>query len=165
MDKKRLILSNAFFFQNKITMEKATIESRLKSLTEHSQREFGIMSPQHMVEHLILTVKLSYGRIKIPEFEPNEKQLAQKQVLIYSEITFPRGVRAPGLGDQLLDLRFPNLESAKLELLKSLDDYSSYFDENPESKTMHPRFGKLNHEEWERFHKKHFEHHFEQFGI
>lgn len=146
-------------------MEKETLESRLKNLTENSQREFGIMSPQHMVEHLILTVKLSYGRIKIPEFEPNEKQLAQKQALIYTEITFPRGVRAPGLGDQLLELRFSDLSTAKLELLKSINDYNSFFEETPESMTMHPRFGKLNHEEWERFHKKHFEHHFEQFGI
>lgn len=146
-------------------MERETIESRLKSLTETSPREFGIMSPQHMVEHLILTVKLSYGRIKIPEFEPNEKQLAQKHALIYSEITFPRGVRAPGLGDQLLELRFPNLEFAKFELIKGINDYFTFFEENPDSRTMHPRFGKLNHEEWERFHKKHIEHHFEQFGI
>ena len=113
------------------------------------------MTPQHMVEHLILTVKLSYGRIKIPEFEPNEKQLMQKQALIYSDISFPRGIRAPGLGDQLLDLRFPDLESAKIELLKSVDDYNSFFVDTPDSKTMHPRFGKLNHEEWKRFHKKH----------
>lgn len=142
-----------------------SIESRLETLHEGSDRQFGIMSPQHMVEHLILTVKLSYGRIKIPEFEPNEKQLMQKQALIYSEIQFPRGIRAPGLGDQLLDLRFPDLSTTKLELLKSINDYNSFFKENPDTLTTHPRFGKLNHDEWERFHKKHFEHHFEQFGI
>lgn len=145
-------------------MEKA-VPVRLENLSENSVKGFGIMTPQHMVEHLILTVKLSYGRIKIPEFEPNEKQLSQKQALLYSEITFPKGVRAPGLGDQLLDLRFPNLETAKEELLKSLDDYASFFEENSTSKTMHPRFGRLNFEEWELFHEKHFNHHFEQFGI
>lgn len=146
-------------------MKKETTESRLKNLTETSERQFGIMTPQHMVEHLILTVKLSYGRIKIPEFEPNEKQLMQKQALIYSEIQFPRGVRAPGLGEELLELRFPDLETSKFQLLKSIEEYDSYFESNPESQTMHPRFGKLTHVEWERFHKKHFEHHFSQFGI
>jgi hypothetical protein len=146
-------------------MDKESIISRLKSLTEASQREFGIMTPQHMVEHLILTVKLSYGRIKIPEFDPNEKQLMQKQALIYSDISFPRGIRAPGIGDKLLDLRFSDLDTAKLELLKSIDDYAAYFISIPEDKTVHPRFGKLTHQEWELFHKKHFEHHFGQFGI
>ncbi|MFN3999465.1 DUF1569 domain-containing protein [Algoriphagus sp.] len=146
-------------------MDRESIVSRLKNLTEESPREFGIMTPQHMVEHLILTVKLSYGRIQIPEFEPNEKQLMQKQALIYSDISFPRGIRAPGIGDQLLDLRFSDLDTAKLELLKSLDDYSTYFTSNPEAKTVHPRFGKLTHQEWELFHQKHFEHHFGQFGI
>jgi oxepin-CoA hydrolase/3-oxo-5,6-dehydrosuberyl-CoA semialdehyde dehydrogenase len=146
-------------------MKNEKIELRLNNLTETSDRQFGIMYPQHMVEHLILTVKLSYGRIKIPEFEPNEKQLLQKQALIYSDIPFPRGIRAPGLGEELLDLRFADLETSKSHLLKSMEEYDSFFESNPESQTLHPRFGKLTHQEWERFHKKHFEHHFRQFGI
>lgn len=146
-------------------MKEHSIEIRLRDLKESSERQFGIMSPQHMVEHLILTVKLSYGRIKIPEFEPNEKQLLMKQALLYSEISFPRGIRAPGIGDQLLDLRFSDLDTAKLELLKSIQDYNSFFEANPEAQTMHPRFGKITHQEWEIFHSKHLEHHFGQFGI
>jgi hypothetical protein len=146
-------------------MDKELIFSRLKNLTEDSHREFGIMTPQHMVEHIILTVKLSYGRIKIPEFEPNEKQLMQKQALIYSDISFPRGIRAPGIGDQLLALRFSDLDNAKLELQKSLNEYNAYFKSNPEAKTIHPRFGNLTYQEWELFHDKHFDHHFGQFGI
>lgn len=123
------------------------------------------MTPQHMVEHLILTIKLSYGRILIPEFEPNEKQLMQKQALIYSDIKFPIGVKAPGLGENLLELRFPDLETSKIHLLKSINEYDLYFETDPGAKTIHPRFGKLSYEEWERFHKKHFDHHFRQFGI
>jgi hypothetical protein len=146
-------------------MENEVIVKRLETLKDNSPSEFGIMTPQHMVEHLILTIKLSYGRIKIPEFEPSEKQLLQKQTLLYSEITFPRGVKIPALGDQLLPLHFPDLPSAKLELSKSLNEYRSYFEANPKAKTTHPRFGKLSHDEWDRFHKKHIDHHFEQFGI
>ena len=89
------------------------IQSRLENLTEQSERKFGIMSPQHMVEHLILTVKLSYGRIKLPEFEPTEKQLQQKHALVYTDLEFPKGVKAPGLGENLLDLRFSDLKAAK----------------------------------------------------
>ena len=141
------------------------ITSRLENLTEKSERRFGIMTPQHMIEHLILTVKLSYGRIKLPDFEPNEKQLMQKQALIYSDISFPMGVKAPGLNDNLLDLRFPDLTTAKEELLKSINDYSVFFEKNPNEQTTHPRFGKLTYSEWELFHQKHFGHHLGQFGV
>ena len=145
-------------------MQKESITSRLENLRVDTQALFGIMTPQHMIEHLILTVKLSYGKIKIPDFEPNEKQVAQKQALLHSDILFPRGVKAPGLPDQLIDLRFPNLETAKEEFIKCIGNYHNAFKENEHLTTTHPRFGKLTFEEWEKFHAKHFEHHLGQFG-
>jgi oxepin-CoA hydrolase/3-oxo-5,6-dehydrosuberyl-CoA semialdehyde dehydrogenase len=141
------------------------IQSSLENLIEQSERKFGIMSPQHMVEHLILTVKLSYGRIKLPEFEPTEKQLKQKHALIHTDLEFPKGVKAPGLGENLLDLKFPDLNSAKSELVKSINDYLVFFGNNPNELTIHLRFGKLTFSEWELFHEKHFEHHLGQFGV
>lgn len=142
-----------------------TIQSRIEKLQADSPALFGIMTAQHMIEHLILTVKLSYGRIKIPDFEPNEKQLAQKQALLFSDMEFPKGVKAPGLPESLMELKYANLEEAKAELLKSLNAYNAAFQENSELKTLHPRFGKLSHEEWERFHTKHFDHHLGQFEV
>ncbi|MBN7811802.1 DUF1569 domain-containing protein [Algoriphagus sp. H41] len=147
-------------------MEIHQILHRLQKLASDSPAQFGVMSPQHMVEHLSLTVKISYDRIKIPEFEPGKNELVLKQELLYSSIQFPRGIRAPGLGEgALLPLRFSNLNEAKEELLKSLTNYTRYFKENPEARPVHPRFGRLMHGEWEIFHAKHFEHHLRQFGV
>ena len=140
-------------------------KSRLANLEQETPAKFGKMTPQHMVEHLILTVKISYERIKIPEFEPSEKLLAQKQALLFTDIPFPLGVRAPGMEEGLLQLKFPNLGNAKEELQKSLDAFEEYFIQNPNKLTVHPRFGKLSFTEWKLFHPKHFEHHFNQFGI
>ncbi|MBM3425765.1 MAG: hypothetical protein FJX97_02120 [Bacteroidetes bacterium] len=145
-------------------MNKETLLQRLNQLHTTTAAQFGILTPQHMVEHLILTVKMSAGRIPIPEFTPTEKQLAQKQALLFTDIPFPKGIKAPGLPDTLLDLRFPDLETAKAELIKSWDAYQLVFKENPTKQTFHPRFGLLNFEEWERFHAKHIDHHFGQFG-
>lgn len=145
-------------------MNTQSIKIRIEKLLPTTPAIFGIMTPQHMIEHLILTVKLSYGRVKIPDFEPNEKQLAQKQALIHSNILFPKGVKAPGL-DHLMDLRFPNLEAAKEELLKSIEAYHTTFKENQLLTPTHPRFGRLTYEEWEKFHAKHFEHHLGQFDL
>ncbi|RIW16972.1 DUF1569 domain-containing protein [Algoriphagus lacus] len=146
-------------------MEKETIERRIDKLKESTPANFGIMTPQHMIEHLTITVRISYGKIKLNDFEPNEKQLAQKHALIYTDIEFPKGIKAPGLEENLLALRYPNLETAKSELLKSIEDYNFHFTQEPNDKTTHPRFGKLTHEEWERFHRKHFDHHLSQFEL
>lgn len=146
-------------------MDLQKIESRLESLEKDTPAKFGIMTPQHMVEHLILTIKLSYGRVKIPDFTPNEKQLNAKQALLYTEMEFPEGVRAPGLPSDLLDLRYPDLNTAKEELKRAKLAYQETYEKSPEAKFLHPRFGLLTHKEWEIFHHKHIGHHFRQFGI
>jgi len=145
-------------------MTTETLLQRLQNLSLQSEAKFGILTPQHMVEHLTITVKLSAGRIPIPVFEPNEKQLARKQALLFTDIPFPQGVKAPGLPDTLLELRYPNLETAKAELIKSYEAYHLLFQENPTKHTPHPGFGLLNYEEWELFHAKHMDHHLGQFG-
>jgi len=137
---------------------------RLQNLTLQSKAKFGIFTPQHMVEHLTLTLKLSAGKISIPEIVPNEKQLAQKQALLFTDIPFPLGIKVPGLPETLLELRFPDLATAKSALIASWEAYHLAFKENPALLTPHPRFGLLNYEEWERFHAKHMDHHLGQFG-
>ena len=145
-------------------MTKETLLQRLDQLNSESKAKFGILTPQHMVEHLTITLKLSAGRIPIPEFEPNEKQLARKQALLFSDIPFPQGIKAPGLPDTLLELRYPDLETAKAALVAGWDTYQLLFQENPTLQTLHPGFGLLNYEEWELFHAKHIDHHLGQFG-
>jgi oxepin-CoA hydrolase/3-oxo-5,6-dehydrosuberyl-CoA semialdehyde dehydrogenase len=159
-----LILSNAFFYPKFIAMTKETLLQRLDHLNLQSKAKFGIFTPQHMVEHLTITLKLSAGRIPIPEIVPNEKQLARKQALLFTDIPFPQGIKAPGLPDTLLELRFPDLETAKTALITSWDAYHLVFQENPSLQTPHPGFGPLNYEEWELFHAKHIDHHLGQFG-
>ncbi|WP_296700476.1 hypothetical protein [Algoriphagus sp.] len=141
------------------------IKSKLSNLTLDSKRNFGIMPVQHMVEHLTITVKISSNRISYPKFEPTEKQLAQKEALLNTNLEFPKGVKAPGIGDNLMPLKHPNLSVAKENLIKSLEEYQDYFKENQNAKTIHPRFGPMTFLEWELFHPKHFQHHFEQFNI
>ena len=88
-------------------MDSKTLEKKLKNLEADTPAKFGIMTPQHMLEHLTLTVKISYNRIKIPEFEPSEKQQFQKRALLDTTM-------------ELLPLRNHNLEEAKEQLIESL---------------------------------------------
>jgi oxepin-CoA hydrolase/3-oxo-5,6-dehydrosuberyl-CoA semialdehyde dehydrogenase len=146
-------------------MTRETLQERLAQLTSAAEPRFGIMTPQHMLEHLILTIKLSSGRIPMTDFVPNEKQLAQKQALLYTDIPFPQGIKVPGIPDTLMELRFPDLTSAKAALLTSWDAYQDLFQQEPGKTTIHPRFGPLNHADWEKFHAKHMDHHLSQFGV
>ena len=147
-------------------MESKMIEKKLKNLKADTPAQFGIMTPQHMVEHLTVTVEIAYNRINIPEFEPSEKQQFQKRALLDSDMDFPRGVVAPGMnaGD-LMPLRSANLDEAKQRLIDSITAYNEFFESDTNATTVHPRFGMLAYAEWERFHPKHFAHHFKQFGI
>jgi hypothetical protein len=147
-------------------METEKIKTQLEKLTADTPASFGIMTPQHMLEHLTLTVKISYDRIRVPDFEPSEELKLQKTALLDTEMEFPKGLKAPGMkGVELLPLKNANLSEAKEQLLSSIEAYHTYFASNPNATTVHPRFGKLTFAEWERFHTKHFKHHFGQFGI
>lgn len=147
-------------------MDTLELKHKLSFLQEKTKSKFGVMTPQHMVEHLTITIKISYNRVRIPDFEMSEKQKAQKEALLETEMDFPIGVRAPGLPPgELMPLRNNDLEEAKEQFLESLEGYNSFFESNPTALTVHPRFGKLSFIEWEKFHPKHIKHHFDQFGI
>jgi len=146
-------------------MNKDKLQQKLALLKSDSPARFGIMTSQHMVEHLIITFKLSQGKISLPEKEPSQRALDAKQAILYGQMELPRGIRAPGIGDQLMDLRLPSIEEAKVGLEKALKDFHLYYSSNRDITHYHPAFGKLNYEEWLAFHEKHFKHHFGQFGI
>ncbi|WP_026967742.1 DUF1569 domain-containing protein [Algoriphagus terrigena] len=147
-------------------MDIELIEKSLEKLGPDTPAKFGVMTPQHMIEHLTVTIKISYNRIKIPEFELTEKQRLQKAALLDTPLDFPKGVLAPGMNvGELMPLRSSDLAEAKKQLLNSISAYHGFFTADPMANSVHPRFGKLGYAEWERFHPKHFKHHFEQFGI
>lgn len=126
---------------------------------------FGKMTAQHMVEHLIVTLKLSVGKIKYPSFTPSERALIAKQNLLFTELEMGMGMTPPNDTGELYPLKYPNLGKAKKALLQAWDEYISFYENNDKASEVHPRFGFLGKDEWNRFHFKHFMHHFKQFGV
>ena len=148
-----------------VQRQKAT-SKLLRKLNPDTQPKFGIMTPQHMVEHLILLVKLSNGGIKGQLMQSKETAVKWKQSLIYTDMEFPMGVRIPGEEESVLTgLRYENLEKAVDKLEDEIKKFEDFFQNNSHETTMHPALGLLNHEEWTIFHNKHFTHHFKQFGL
>ncbi len=145
---------------------KNDILPHLKKLTPETEANFGVMTAQHMVEHLILLMKISTGKLQVPLSRSEESAETFKQQLIYTDMKFPKGVKVKGIPeDKPLPLRYESLETANDKLISEIDDFHSYFAENPDQKTLHPVLNWLNYDEWKTFHSKHFAHHFEQFGL
>lgn len=151
-------------FNQKIMDTKKTQEA-IKILSADQPPIFGKMTPQHMLEHLIITLKISSGRINLPKFEPTEISKKQKKALLKTKMLFPKDILAPGSNGELIPLKLTNLEDAKQAFIIALEQFGQYHILNPTVKPVHPRFGPLTHQEWCIFHEKHIAHHFSQFAL
>ena len=139
---------------------------KLTNLQTDANPLFGKMTAQHMVEHLELIISYSDGTRKAVLLTPQEKLGAMKDFLM-SDKELTQGFRSPFLPQDgsLPDLHYTDIETAKKALQQSWNNFESYFAANPGIIEMHPFFGELNYNGWIQFHKKHFTHHFKQFGL
>lgn len=150
-----------------IQLQTKSIQKILNGLTENSERKFGMMSPQLMVEHLEEVLRNGFGALEPSDFPeiPAEK-LELLQDWIYTDQKIRPGAKYPLLKEgEEPQLRYKNLTEAKEKLLETLKEFLIYYRENPQAEHFHPRFGMLNKEMMELFHRKHFTHHFEQFNL
>jgi hydroxymethylglutaryl-CoA reductase/oxepin-CoA hydrolase/3-oxo-5,6-dehydrosuberyl-CoA semialdehyde dehydrogenase len=136
----------------------------LKKLESQQKPLWGKMTPQHMVEHLILAVQMSNGKLKLDCFNLPEKNPTLKRFLM-SDRPMPKLFVNPVIGEDLRLLEYSSLEEAVEKLNKEIDDYVLFFENNPDANLVNVTFGELNKEEWDVFHKKHFTHHLSQFGL
>jgi hypothetical protein len=136
----------------------------LYQLPTDAQPKWGVMGPQHMVEHLSLIMRVSNGKINAPLSSPEEK-LPRLLNFLRSEAPLPREFKAPGISATPAPLRFAGMEEAIARLEREVADFRTFFKENPEATPIHPVFGPLSFADWVLFHNKHFTHHYAQFGL
>ena len=150
-----------------VDLKTKEIQKILNNLTENSERKFGLMTPQLMVEHLEEVLRNGFGQLNPSDFpEIPADKLEVLQDWIYTNQKIRPGAQYPLLKDgEMPVLRFKNLDQAKEKLIETLKEYLIYYRENPLVEHYHPRFGMLNKEMMELFHRKHFTHHFEQFNL
>ena len=128
------------------------------------QAQWGIMTPQHMVEHLILTYKLSVGRIQIPIISKEEDRPRLKEYLM-KDSPMRRSVPSPTGNNGLQPLRFKDLDEAKEKFLIETISFLKFVEQQPDFVSNHPYGGPMTSQEWLLFHRKHIKHHFIQFGL
>src|SRR5690606_35023970 len=138
----------------------------LSKLTSDSKPKWGIMTPQHMLEHLEYTYKIASGEIQNFEVATPEKILEKVHASLYNYEKFPRNTKFPSIEkDKLEPLIHADLETAKQKFLEQRAKYLAYFKAHPEAKLKNMVFGELNKYESYLLERKHLNHHFEQFGL
>ena len=149
-----------------VPINRSNIESYLAKLTEDLQPKWGMMTPQHMVEHFELQFR--FGAAEKGDFEiatPAE-HLDKYRETVFNHQPFPHSHKHPLMkSDENEDLAHSDLATAKQKLIEAYDAYENYFKENPEARTKNVVFGMMDKFEWDLLSVKHFNHHFEQFGI
>lgn len=139
---------------------------RLSRLASTATALFGMMTPQHMIEHLTVLIRAANENEPLTLMYAQEKADKIKAVVIYSPQEMPIGFKAPILPkEELVPLQHPDLKTAMEVLKKELSNFDAYFLANPTNTPVNPTMGPLSHQEWMIFQNKHFTHHFRQFGL
>ena len=142
------------------------IEMYLSKLDENSKPSWGIMTPQHMVEHLEYSYRIASSEIQDFEISTLEKHIEKVQETLYNYKPMPVGYDFPLYEKgQLEVLKHENLSTAKLKLLEARNAYLDFYKENPKAIIKNVVFGHLDKYEWYLLERKHLNHHFKQFGL
>jgi len=149
-----------------VEMTDEKIEECLSKLKPDMKPKWGIMTPQHMMEHLEYTYKIASGEIQDFEVATPEKILEKVHASLYNYDKFPKNTNFPSLEKDTLDkLKYEDLETAKTKFLEARENYKACFKEHPNAKLKNLVFGELNKYESYLLERKHLNHHFEQFGL
>ena len=152
--------------QTFIEMTSEKINACLEKLSADTKPKWGVMTPQHMLEHLEFTYKIAAGEIQDFDVATPEKILEKVHNSLYNYEKFPKGTNFPLLEkDTLEPLKHPDLETAIEKFKEQREKYLEFFKDNPEAKLKNLVFGELNKYESYLLERKHLNHHFEQFGL
>ncbi len=140
-------------------------EQIVGKLNSDSLPLWGIMSAQHMLEHLLLVINIGIGKFQVEVVTPEDK-LPRTKAFLMSDKPMPREFKAPYIPENdTMPLHYPNFETAKQKLKAGLETFYALYAQNPDAVFPHPVFGVCNAQEWEMIQRKHFTHHFAQFGL
>lgn len=136
----------------------------IKQLSADAEPAWGLMTPQHMVEHLIVVYKMSIGRIRLPIVSASEDHPRLKAYLM-KDSPMRRSVPSPTGKNELQPLRSASLDEAVDKVVKETEHFLQFVEEQPDFLADHPYGGPMRADEWLFFHRKHINHHLIQFNL
>ena len=135
----------------------------LKELKEDASPSFGIMTAQHMVEHLIYITRSSVKDHGKPQKELTKEQLFFRK-FIESGAVFKHHPSEQTKKD-LPQLKYDSLSEAVEQIALVIDDFYNHYKTDAICINYHPVIGNYNFKEIELFHFQHYRYHLWQFGL
>lgn len=149
-----------------VEMTDEKIEECINKLTGNTKPKWGILTPQHLLEHLEHGYKIMSGEIQDFEIATPEKILDKVHNSLYTYDKFPMGTSFPTMKKGEVEaLIHPDFETAKAKFFEARQAYKTFFKENPEAKLKNMVFGEMNKYASYLLERKHLNHHFEQFDL
>lgn len=148
-----------------ISPDLETVITYLDKLSPEAKPLWGSMSAQRMVEHLTDSLRIATGKNPQPLLIPEER-IERMLAFLDSDKPMARDIAVPFATPEMnAQLRNEELELAIDELVEEWLEYEELYASDEKHTEVHPYYGPLNYEQWERLNQKHLTHHFEQFGL
>ena len=146
-------------------VNKKFIFDNINKLQEDTKPKWGLMSAQHLVEHFEYFYLMALGQVEGKVTTP-EDRVEKYQESLWNYKPMPKEFDHPMLRKgSAEDLRHESLDEAKKALGKAYDAVKQHYKDNPEAKLINPVFGYLDRYEMYLLERKHYIHHFGQFGL
>lgn len=136
----------------------------LKRINPETPRQWGVLSPQGMIEHMTESVAIAWGRIKQAPVTPPE-YLEKTRAFALSDKEFKPNTKNVYMGEAPAALYNPDIPAAIKELEQEIRNFFDFYASNPGTVITNPFFGDFNEEEWLHLLEKHGKHHLKQFGL
>ncbi len=136
----------------------------LHKLSPDTEAQWGLLSPQGMVEHMTDSIGIAWKRIVEP-IQVSSEQMEKMRAFAMSEKEFKPGTKNSLMPETPAPLRNENLQSAILELENEIKMFVNFYKANPDEVVTNPFFGPLNYAEWLHLLHKHACHHLKQFNL
>ena len=137
----------------------------LRQLSPDQEPNFGLMTPQHMVEHLVMTTKLFSRRKGDPVSNPPTPGAAGFRSFVDRGCPFEHRPKPDVTKADLPDLKFNNMDEAITELESAILAFYAFGDADPKYKGYNPRVGEYDMEELDLIIGRHAKWHAYQFGL
>src|SRR5436190_9840476 len=101
----------------------------LSKLRTEQQPVFGLMGPQHMIEHLIWSVTFCNGKFPQQQITTSEMAIKLRPLLMYIVKPYPRGIKTPILRETPPPLKYTDIPPAIEQLKEELIAYDNFFED------------------------------------
>ncbi len=136
---------------------------RLSGLSQDTKPAWGKMTPDALPSHLAGLVLYSMGRgASLDDRSTWVQRNVLKRLLLAGVMSIPKNIRVPGPVAEVLE---PPKRYDVESLHALLEEYLGQILADEITPPPHPILGPFSVDDWAAFHRKHFEHHFRQFGI